>query len=118
MPSSSVYRTRFGSLVRAYQLIGYSTGRDYRYIEVNRRIVDGLDDQPVDDGSLGLPRVGCKPLQCGLRFRRDAGDQIGVLWEFSSWRFQPTLHGYRIESNASYCILGNNGKFVAQLSTR
>jgi DNA invertase Pin-like site-specific DNA recombinase len=40
MPSSSVYRRRFGSLVRAYQLIGYSTGRDYRYIEVNRALRD------------------------------------------------------------------------------
>jgi len=40
MPSSSVYRSRFGSLVRAYQLIGYSTGRDYRYIEVNRGLRD------------------------------------------------------------------------------
>jgi hypothetical protein len=40
MPSSSVYRHRFGSLVRAYQLIGYSPARDYRYIEVNRALRD------------------------------------------------------------------------------
>ena len=40
MPSSSVYRHRFGSLIRAYQLIGYSPGRDYRYIEVNRALRD------------------------------------------------------------------------------
>jgi len=38
MPSSSVYRHRFGSLLHAYQLIGYSPGRDYRYIEANRAI--------------------------------------------------------------------------------
>lgn len=38
MPSSSVYRYRFGSLLQAYQLIGYSPGRDYRYIEANRAI--------------------------------------------------------------------------------
>lgn len=38
MPSSSVYRHRFGSLLHAYQLIGYSPGRDYRYIETNRAI--------------------------------------------------------------------------------
>lgn len=38
MPSSSVYRHRFGSLLQAYQLIGYSPGRDYRYIEANRAI--------------------------------------------------------------------------------
>lgn len=35
-PSSSTYRTRFGSLVRAYELIGYTPERDYRYVEINR----------------------------------------------------------------------------------
>lgn len=36
MPASSAYRHRFGSLLRAYELVGFSTGRDYRYIETNR----------------------------------------------------------------------------------
>ena len=40
MPSSSVYRHRFGSLVRAYQLIGYAPARGYRYIEINRALRD------------------------------------------------------------------------------
>ncbi len=48
MPSSSAYRTRFGSLVRAYQLIGYSPGRDYRYIEVNRALRDMHPDIVTD----------------------------------------------------------------------
>lgn len=38
MPSSSAFRHRFGSLVRAYQLIGYSPARDYRYIEINQAL--------------------------------------------------------------------------------
>ena len=38
MPSSSIYRHRFGSLLQAYHLIGYSPARDYRYIEANRAI--------------------------------------------------------------------------------
>jgi DNA invertase Pin-like site-specific DNA recombinase len=38
MPSSSLYRSRFGSLLRAYSLIGYAPDRDYRYIEINRHI--------------------------------------------------------------------------------
>lgn len=38
MPSSSAYRSRFGSLLRAYQLIGYRPRRDYRYIEINRAL--------------------------------------------------------------------------------
>ena len=36
MPASSAYRTRFGSLLRAYQLAGYRPDRDYRYLEINR----------------------------------------------------------------------------------
>lgn len=37
-PSSSAYRSRFGSLVRAYELIGFTPDRDYRYIEINRAL--------------------------------------------------------------------------------
>ena len=36
MPSSSTYRQRFGSLMRAYELVGWSPSRDYRYLETNR----------------------------------------------------------------------------------
>lgn len=36
LPSSAAYRTRFGSLVRAYQLIGYVPETDFSFIEVNR----------------------------------------------------------------------------------
>jgi DNA invertase Pin-like site-specific DNA recombinase len=38
MPSSSTFRHRFGSLIRAYQLVGYSPARDYRYVETNRAL--------------------------------------------------------------------------------
>ncbi|WGM48930.1 hypothetical protein KOAAANKH_03844 [Brevundimonas sp. NIBR10] len=38
MPSSSAYRSRFGSLLRAYSLVGYSPRRDYRYVEINKRL--------------------------------------------------------------------------------
>lgn len=38
MPSSSTFRNRFGSLVRAYTLVGYAPSRDYRYIETNRAL--------------------------------------------------------------------------------
>jgi len=37
-PSSSAYRHRFGSLLRAYALVGFTVGRDYRYLEINRRL--------------------------------------------------------------------------------
>lgn len=38
MPSSAAYRHRFGSLTRAYQLIGYRPDRDFSYVEINRRL--------------------------------------------------------------------------------
>lgn len=38
MPSSSVYAYRFGSLVRAYQLVGFTPERDYRFLEINRAL--------------------------------------------------------------------------------
>ena len=38
VPSSSAYRSRFGSLVRAYQLVGYTPEIDYSYIDINRRL--------------------------------------------------------------------------------
>lgn len=37
-PSSSTYSHRFGSLIRAYQLVGFKPDRDYRYIEINRHL--------------------------------------------------------------------------------
>ena len=36
VPSASAYAHRFGSLVRAYELIGFTPERDYAYIEINR----------------------------------------------------------------------------------
>lgn len=38
LPSSSAYRSRFGSLVRAYQLVGFTPERDYQYVEINRTL--------------------------------------------------------------------------------
>jgi DNA invertase Pin-like site-specific DNA recombinase len=38
MPSSAAYRARFGSLLRAYELVGYHPARDYRYVETNRAL--------------------------------------------------------------------------------
>jgi DNA invertase Pin-like site-specific DNA recombinase len=37
-PSSSAYRSRFGSLLRAYQLIGFNPKRDYTYLDINRAL--------------------------------------------------------------------------------
>jgi DNA invertase Pin-like site-specific DNA recombinase len=36
MPSSTAFRYRFGSLIRAYQLVGYTPRADYSFLEINR----------------------------------------------------------------------------------
>jgi len=38
LPSSAAFRHRFGTLVSAYQLIGYNPGIDYSFIEINRKL--------------------------------------------------------------------------------
>lgn len=38
MPSSSCYSSRFGSLTRAYTLVGWTPDRDFAYVEVNRNL--------------------------------------------------------------------------------
>lgn len=37
-PSSSSYRHRFGSLLRAYALVGFKPSHDYQYLEINRKL--------------------------------------------------------------------------------
>jgi hypothetical protein len=38
LPSSAAFNHRFGSLVSAYRLIGYDSGTDYDFIEINRKL--------------------------------------------------------------------------------
>jgi hypothetical protein len=57
MPSSSAYRYRFGSLIRAYSLIGYLPERDYRYIEINRHVREAYP-QVLNDIIAGFERAG------------------------------------------------------------
>jgi DNA invertase Pin-like site-specific DNA recombinase len=64
MPSSSAYRHRFGSLVRAYQLIGYSPARDYRFIEINRAL-RGMHPGVVEQTIAGIEAAG-GAIECDL----------------------------------------------------
>ncbi len=57
MPSPSVYAHRFGSLIRAYQMVGFTPERDYKYLEINKilrrmhpEIVKKTEQQIVDLG--------------------------------------------------------------------
>lgn len=40
-PSSSAFRSRFGSLLRAYRLAGFAPDRSYEFVEINRRLREG-----------------------------------------------------------------------------
>jgi DNA invertase Pin-like site-specific DNA recombinase len=70
LPSSSAYRARFGSLLRAYTLVGYTPERNYQYVEVNRAlralhpsvtntVITGITEAGahVEVGSTGLLHV-------------------------------------------------------------
>jgi hypothetical protein len=57
LPSSSAYQSRFGSLLRAYELVGFAPGRDYRYIEINRAL-RRLNPNIVADVIAGIKQAG------------------------------------------------------------
>ncbi|MBB4097992.1 recombinase family protein [Sphingomonas kyeonggiensis] len=57
MPSSAAYRHRFGSLLRAYELIGYTPARDYRYLETNRQL-RLMHPDVVADTVVNIERIG------------------------------------------------------------
>ena len=47
-PLSSNYRKRFGSLLRAYSMVGFQPDQDYRYIEINKYLRE-LHSVTVED---------------------------------------------------------------------
>ena len=57
MPSSGMYSNRFGSLVRAYEMIGYTPDRDYSYIETNRYL-RGFHSDIVEDTIRKIENLG------------------------------------------------------------
>lgn len=65
LPSSSAYQTRFGTLLRAYQLVGFTPDRDYRYIEVNRilrRMHPGIVTEAIAEIAAVGGTVDCDPI--------------------------------------------------------
>jgi DNA invertase Pin-like site-specific DNA recombinase len=57
LPSSSTYQNRFGSLLRAYSLVGYTPERDYSYIEINRSL-RRMHAGAVLEAIGGIERIG------------------------------------------------------------
>jgi DNA invertase Pin-like site-specific DNA recombinase len=77
MPSSSAYRTRFGSLLRAYRLVGYSPGRDYDYVEINR-VLRAMHPEIVSEAIAAIEQLG------GTIRRDTATDLLTVNGEFTA----------------------------------
>jgi DNA invertase Pin-like site-specific DNA recombinase len=57
MPSTSVYAHRFGSLIRAYQMVGFTPDRDYGYLEINRYLREMYPDV-VRQTELRIEKLG------------------------------------------------------------
>jgi DNA invertase Pin-like site-specific DNA recombinase len=62
LPSSSAYQGRFGSLLRAYEMVGYTPDRDYRYIEINR-VLRHMYPHIVADVIAGIQKAGGSVIQ-------------------------------------------------------
>lgn len=61
-PSSSAFRSRFGSLLRAYALVGFAPDHDYRYLEINRKL-RSLHPGVMDAVLHGISRAGGRAVQ-------------------------------------------------------
>lgn len=57
-PSSSVYRTRFGGLLRAYTLIGYKPEHDYSYLQINEALRAFYSDV-IEDFKNSIEQKNC-----------------------------------------------------------
>lgn len=76
-PSSSSFSHRFGSLLRAYSLVGFTPDHDYRYIEINRelrRLHPGMVAEVID----GIRAAG------GQVQQDEVTDLLTINWEFTA----------------------------------
>ena len=77
LPSSSAYQGRFGSLLRAYELVGFTPDRDYRYIEINRAL-RCMHPQIVKNTIAGIENAG------GFAVQDPATDLLTINDEFTA----------------------------------
>lgn len=77
LPSSSAYQTRFGSLLRAYALVGFTPDRDYRYVQVNQAL-RRMHPHIVADAVAGIRDAG------GLVEQDRESDLLTINGEFTA----------------------------------
>jgi hypothetical protein len=135
MPSSSAYRSRFSSLVRAYKLVGFTPNRDFAFIELNRvlrrvheqhcekllnelrRARASVRQDPVtelftvnDEFTLSFIVARCQPTSCGslrwlLRFDASLRPDVTI-----AVRLEPDNHSVR-----DYYLFPGTDLFTTQL---
>lgn len=76
-PSSAVYRSRFGSLLRAYNLVGFLPRRDYSYLEINRTLRQ-RHPEILSEIQMGIEQAG------GLAHRDGETDLLNINREFTA----------------------------------
>lgn len=76
MPTAAAYAHRFGSLIRAYQKVGFTPDRDYHYLEINR-LLRRLHPTIVCETEAAIAAVG------GSVLRDLATDLLEVNAEFT-----------------------------------
>ena len=87
MPSAAIYAHRFDSLIRAYQRVGYTPDRDYRYLEINR-ILRQMHPRVIAEAVAEIAAVG------GAVVRDPATDLLRVNDEFSVSLILSRCHTY------------------------
>lgn len=76
-PSSSAFRHRFGSLLRAYALVGFTPDHDYSYLETNRQL-RRMHPAIVAEALSGLSHAG------GFATQDSATDLLTINREFTA----------------------------------
>lgn len=76
MPSSAAYIHRFGSLIRAYEAVGFTPDRDYQFLEVNK-FLRRLHPEIISQTERTIANLG------GAVVRDPATDLLRVNQEFS-----------------------------------
>ncbi|MDN7629710.1 recombinase family protein [Burkholderia cenocepacia] len=89
-PSSAAYRSRFGSLLRAYNLVGFLPRRDYSYLEINRALRQ-RHPEVLEEIQTGIEQAG------GYSRRDSETDLLNINDEFTASlviaRCKPTSTG-------------------------
>ena len=76
MPSAAAYIHRFGSLIRAYEAVGFTPDRDYQFLEVNK-FLRKLHPEIISQTEQAIAQIG------GHVERDPATDLLTVNQEFS-----------------------------------